>query len=65
MRKLSGGVASRASATKEIRGKDNYRKREAKLMNKIKRLQKKVKKTKKDDDSSISSMSSIETKVSH
>ena len=37
-RKLSGGVASRSNATKEIRNKDSYHKREAKLMNKIKRL---------------------------
>ena len=46
--------SSQASVTKEIRSKDKYRKRETKLMYKIKRLQKKVKKTKKDDDRSIS-----------
>ena len=64
-RRLSGGAASRSSATKEIRSKDSYRKREAKLMNKIKHLQKKVKKTKKDDESSMSSMSSTGTNVSY
>lgn len=47
-------IVARASVTKEIRSKDNYRKRETKLMYKIKRIQKKVKKTKKDDDRSIS-----------
>ena len=64
-KKLSGGVASRSNATKEMRNKDSYRKRVAKLMNKIKRLQKKAKKTKKDDDSSVSSMSSAGTNVSY
>jgi hypothetical protein len=64
-RKLSGGMASRSGATKEMRSKDSYRHREAKLMNKIKRLQKKVKKTKKTDDSSVSSMSSDGTNVSY
>ena len=64
-KKLSGGMASRAGATKEMRGKDSYRRREAKLMDKIKRLQKKVKKTKKTDDSSVLSMSSAGTNVSY
>ena len=63
-RRLSGGVASRSSATKELRNRSDYKKREAKLINKLKRLQKKVKKTNKDDDSSISSVSSSGTNVS-
>ena len=63
-RRLSGDAASRSNATKDLRNRDNYKKREAKLMNKIKRLQKKVKKTNKDDDSSISSVSSSGTNVS-
>lgn len=64
-RRLSGGAASRSSVTKEICGKDTYLKREAKLMNKIKSLPKRVKKTKRDEDSSVSSMSSSETNVSY
>lgn len=64
-RKLSGGVASRANATKDFRNKDSYRKREAKMMSKIKRLQKKVKKTKKNDESSVSSMSSAGSNISY
>ena len=63
-RKLSGGVASRASATKDLRSKEDYRRREAKLINKIKTLKKRVKKSKKDDDSSISSMS-VDDNVSY
>ena len=58
-------MASRAGATKEMRGKVSYHRHEAKLMDKIKRLQKKVKKTKKTDDSSVLSMSSAGTNVSY
>ena len=64
-KKLSGGMASRAGVTKEMRGKDSYCRCKAKLMDKIKRLQKKVKKTKKTDNSSVSSMSSTGKNVSY
>ena len=64
-RKLSGGVTSRSEATNELRSKESYRRREAKLMNKLKRLQKKVKNTKQKDGSSVSSVSSAGTNMSY
>ena len=64
-RRLSGSTASRSSATKDLRNREHYKKREAKLLNKIQRLKKKVKKTKKDDDNSISSVSSSGTNIDY
>ena len=65
IRKLSGGLPSRSKATRDLRSKEDYRKREVKLVNKIKKLRKKVKQTNRvKDDMDDSSISSHDTNVS-
>ena len=62
---MSGGTASRSKATKDFHSKETYRKREAKLISKIKQLKKKAKKARKEkDDDDVSSISSVDTNVS-